>query len=146
MTTPNDFDVLKNEPRTVEIGGEKLLIKPLVFKHYKGLVSEFPKILSEFAKENPDMEVEELIENPGKILGSFTDKVSGILLKYYALSVEKDEEFLENKLSLVELSELTVVFFEMNQLGRVIQNFRKLGAEIKNYLPQKENIKIENKK
>lgn len=126
----DDFEKLKNEGEPIIIGGKEFKAKALVFVKYKELLKEIPKIVTEFARQNPDVDTSELKANPGKYLGSFIVNAGDIFLKYLAMTIDADTEFLENNMTMVDMSDLAEKFCRLNNLGRVVKNFQKLGTEV----------------
>lgn len=129
-----------SEGRTVKVGGKTLVLRPLVYRRFKCFLASLPELFAEVAKENPGIDLEALQDRPLEALGLVGDKVLDRILGFIATSLfhagEAEEqnpvnvEWLADNLQMAEFSDLLVMFFEENDVARVVRNFVKLGSVI----------------
>lgn len=134
----NEYEQLKNEGLDVTVGGKAFKLKALVYDDYRSLLKEIPMLVMEAATKDPNLDLDDLAKDPMPIIGAFAGDASVRLLKYIAKGIGKEEGFLRKNMTIADMSELLLGFFKVNDLGKVFQNFRELGAEIKRNLPKVE--------
>ena len=112
-------DVLIPEEVEIEIGDKKVVITELPRKKYKKLFSVLSGVIE-------DIDAFEIEDTEDEIMSLFSYLADDVLLEIYSIATGLNTEFLEDNLTLSTEIELFVAICEVNRIGQIVKNLKKL--------------------
>lgn len=117
-----DSEILVPKLQVVTIGGEQFEVKPFSVKDVIHFTRELVEGLGAIKKQYPslDFKPEDILQ----YLPAVLDEVPR-LLGLLAMSIGKDQAWLESQSDLVGVSKLFSIVAEINDFGTIISNFKE---------------------
>ena len=137
----NEIRVIIGKGKKYEIGGKEITQKPLIMRDFVGVFDNVMELVStvlvsspKFLTNNENLNIETI--NPESLI-ALTHVSKDALDRLYnilAIALKTEKEFLLDNMTLEIFTDVVADFFELNDVKKILENFRKMGSRVKQQL------------
>ena len=131
----SELELLAGKEKTYKIGGREFVQRPLVVRHLPALINSVSNIFAIVSKqgENLDLTIQGISPDRFIAIANASEDSMKELNRILVLVLRAqpgEEEFIADNCELSTLGAIISDFFEINDVGAILENFRRTAAKV----------------